>query len=198
MFAGLVAQQGVPVSLSTAEGAEMVWSEIVTENYFSVLGLRPAVGRTFLPADAAGPGAEPLAVLSHRLWRYRFGGDARVIGRVIRLNGHPFTVVGVAPPGYTGLRKFGFHPDVWVPMMMHGQIMAGSDGILDDRETRGSPWRAGWDRVLSSRVRKHGSRPSRRGWNAPIPGHTAIAGSVCCRAGADSTIPTSRHPASWR
>ena len=134
VFAGLVAQQGVPVSLSTAEGAEMVWSEIVTENYFSTLGLRPAVGRTFLPADAAGPGADPLAVLSHRLWRYRFGGDVSVIGRVIRLNGHPFTVVGVAPPGYTGLRKFGFHPDVWVPMMMHGQIMAGSDGILDDRE----------------------------------------------------------------
>lgn len=135
IFAGLVAQQGLPLSLSGRERAEMVWSELVTENYFSALGLRPALGRTFGPADASGPGSDPLVVLSHRLWLDRFGGDAGVIGSVVRLNGHPFTVVGVAPAGYTGVRKFGFHPDLWVPMMMHAQVMHGAEGILDDRES---------------------------------------------------------------
>ncbi len=76
-----------------------------------------------------------MVVLSHRLWRDRFGGDPGVIGRTVRLNGHPFTVVGVAPAGYTGVRKFGFHPDLWVPMMMHAQVMRDADGILDDRES---------------------------------------------------------------
>jgi predicted permease len=135
IFAGLVAQQGFPVSLTGPNGAEMVWSELVTENYFSALGLRPSLGRVFQPQDARGPGSDPLVVLSHRAWRDRFGGDPGVIGRVLRLNGHPFTVIGVAPAGYTGVRKFGFHPDVWVPMMMHPQVIPGSEGLLDDRES---------------------------------------------------------------
>jgi predicted permease len=149
IFAGLVGQQGAPVSLAAPDRAEMVWSEIVTENYFTALGLRPALGRAFRQEDASGPGSDPLVMLSHRFWRDRFGGDPGVIGRVVRLNGHPFTVVGVAPAGYTGVRKFGFHPDVWVPMMMHAQVMPGSEGILDQRE---STWlivagrlRPGWD-----------------------------------------------------
>ena len=137
IFAGLAAQQGIPVSLGGGERAEVVWGEIVSENYFSVLGLAPALGRTFQPQDASGPGSDPFVVLSHRLWLSRFGGDRGVIGRVMNLNGHEFTVVGVAPPGFTGTRKFGFWPDVWVPLMMHAQVMRGSDGLLDDR---GSGW----------------------------------------------------------
>ncbi len=135
VFAGLVAQQGLPLSLAGEDRAEMVWSEIVTENYFSALGLRPVLGRTFTPADARGPGSDPLIVVSHRLWQDRFGGDPGVLGTAVRLNGHPFTIVGVAPPGYNGVRKFGFHPDLWVPMMMHAQVMSGAEGILDDRES---------------------------------------------------------------
>jgi predicted permease len=132
-FAGLAAQQGVPISLGTGERAEVVWGEIVTENYFSVLGLAPVLGRTFQPQDAAGPGSAPLAVLSHRLWLSRFAGAGDVIGRTVTLNGHAFTIVGVAPPGFKGMRKFGFWPDLWVPITMHAQIMPGSDGLLDDR-----------------------------------------------------------------
>ncbi len=135
IFSGLAAQQGAPLSLAGDERAEMVWSEIVTEDYFSVLRVRPALGRAFLPSDAAGPGSDPLVVLSHRMWLDRFQGDSGVIGRVVRLNGHPFTVVGVAPPGFRGVRRFGFWPDVWVPMLMHAQVMPGSEGILDDRES---------------------------------------------------------------
>jgi predicted permease len=135
VFAGLVAQLGLPLSLGGRDGAEMVWSEIVTENYFSALGLRPVLGRSFGPADAAGPGSDPMVVLSHRSWLDRFGGDPGVIGTTVRLNGHPFTVVGVAPVRFTGVRKFGFHPDLWVPMMMYAQVMPDADGILDDRES---------------------------------------------------------------
>ena len=93
------------------------------------------MGRTFQPADDRGPGSDPVVVLSHALWLDRFDGDPGVLGRVVRLNGHPFTVLGVAPAGYTGLRKLGFHPDVWVPMMMHAELMRGSEGILSDRES---------------------------------------------------------------
>ncbi|MBA3258102.1 MAG: ABC transporter permease [Gemmatimonadales bacterium] len=122
VFDGLVAQQGIPLSFAAGDRAEMVWSEIVTENYFSALGLPPALGRTFGPEDGAGPGSDPLVVLSHRTWLKRFGADPDVVGRVVRLNGHPFTVVGVGPRGFTGMRKFGFWPDLWVPMMMHAQV----------------------------------------------------------------------------
>jgi predicted permease len=133
VFTGLAASLGVPLSLAGDERAEMVWGEIVTEDYFSVLRLEPALGRTFLPADASGPGSDPLAVLSHRVWLDRFQGDSGVIGKVVRLNGHPFTIVGVAPAGFRGVRRFSFWPEVWVPMMMHAQVMPGSEGILDDR-----------------------------------------------------------------
>ena len=110
-------------------GAEMVWGEIVTENYFSALGLRPALGRTFLPADAAGPGlrsaggAEPPRVagpLRGRLRRDREGGPAERPSVHRRGRG-----AGRDTPG---VRKFGFQPEVWVPMMMHAQVMPGSDG----------------------------------------------------------------------
>ncbi len=137
IFAGLAAQQGLPISVGTGERAEVVWGEIVSENYFSVLGLAPALGRTFQPQDASGLGSDPLVVLSHRLWLSRFGGDREVIGKRLSLNGHGFMVVGVAPRGFTGTRKFGFWPDVWVPMMMHAQVMPGSAGLLADR---GSTW----------------------------------------------------------
>jgi predicted permease len=135
VFAGLAAQQGLPVSVGTGERAEVVWGEIVSENYFSVLGLSPALGRTIQPQDASGLGSDPFVVLSHRLWLSRFGGDREVIGKRVILNGHVFTVVGVAPRGFKGTRKFGFWPDVWVPMMMHAQVLPGSAGLLDDRRS---------------------------------------------------------------
>jgi predicted permease len=134
IFAGLAAQQGLPISVGTGERAEVVWGEIVSENYFSVLGLAPALGRTFQPQDASGMGSDPLVVLSHRFWLTRFGGDREVIGKKVSLNGQKFTVVGVAPRGFKGTRMFGFWPDVWVPMMMHAQVMPSSAGLLDDRK----------------------------------------------------------------
>src|SRR5437899_342169 len=89
-----------PVALSDAgEGArtKLVWSAAASANYFDVLGVRAQRGRTFLPEEEGAPGAAAVAVLSDGLWRSRFRADPAVIGRAVRINGHPFEVVGVAP-----------------------------------------------------------------------------------------------------
>ena len=77
--------------------ARTAWIELVTANYFNVLGVQPSLGRAFAPDDERAAGASPVIVLSHELWKQRFNGDAGVIGRAVRVNGRTFTVVGVAP-----------------------------------------------------------------------------------------------------
>src|SRR5262245_6659066 len=81
---------------------QLLFGEQVTASYFDLLGLPPALGRTFLPQEDATPGTHPVVVLGHRLWRQRFGGDPKVLGRSIKLNGIHFTVVGVAPERLKG------------------------------------------------------------------------------------------------
>jgi len=100
-------------SLTNAGGPERLQGEIVGASYFTLLGVDTPLGRTFDAAEDR-PGAPPVAVISHQLWQRRFGGDAGVTGKVITLDGAPFTIVGVAPPGFHGL--FGL-ADVWRPMM---------------------------------------------------------------------------------
>ena len=100
-------------SLTNAGGPERLQGEIVGASYFTLLGVDTPLGRTFDAAEDR-PGAPPVAVISHQLWQRRFGGDAGVTGKVITLDGTPFTIVGVAPPGFHGL--FGL-ADVWRPMM---------------------------------------------------------------------------------
>jgi predicted permease len=137
-FAGLAGATCVPLNLvsggtsGTALAADMVWGEMVTENYFSVLGMRPERGRLFGESDGA-PGANPFAVLSYESWKFRFRGDTAVVGRTVRLNGSEFTITGVAPRGYRGLRTFGFWPEIFVPIGMHEVVMPGSKGPLHGR-----------------------------------------------------------------
>jgi predicted permease len=109
---------------------------MVTENFFSVLGMRPAIGRFFTAVD--GPrGGNAFAVLSYDSWRQRFHGDSSIVGRVVRVNGSEFTITGVAPRGFKGLRTFGFWPEMFVPVGMHNVIMPGSTQLL---EGRGPGW----------------------------------------------------------
>lgn len=115
---------------------DIVWGEFVTENYFTLLGVRPVLGRFFAAGDAP-PGANPFAVLSYLAWRGRFHGDSSVIGRVVRLNGSAFTVVGVAPRAFRGIRTFGFWPEIWAPIGMHNVLLPGSSRLL---EGRGEGW----------------------------------------------------------
>jgi macrolide transport system ATP-binding/permease protein len=90
---------------------------LVTGNYFDLLGVRPVMGRGFLPEEDSMPNGHPVVVLGYKFWQ-KIGGDAGIIGSTITLNRHIFTVVGVAPPSFGGV-DVGFAPDMWVPMTMH-------------------------------------------------------------------------------
>ncbi|HEX5736609.1 MAG TPA: ABC transporter permease [Blastocatellia bacterium] len=120
-FAGLAAHDYVSVNLSTGAGAESVQGEIVTGNYFSMLGANAMAGRTLLDEDDSAPGAHPVVVISHRLWQRRFGASPNAVGAKIYLNGHPFTIVGVMPEEFRGAYQ-AIVADFWAPMMMHEQV----------------------------------------------------------------------------
>jgi hypothetical protein len=87
-------------------GTHRVWGYLVTGNYFETLGLKPAIGRFFTPAEDMHPNSSPYAVLSYTCWQSRFGGDPGIVGRNIRINGLPYTVLGVAPQGFHGTESF--------------------------------------------------------------------------------------------
>jgi predicted permease len=124
---GLAAFNGRGASLGDGQGApELVGIQLVSGNYFAVLGVRPLQGRVLSDADDGAPGASPVAVISHALWQRRFGGDPSVVGRTVRLNGYPFTVVGVGPEGFSG-HFIGFPFEVWVPLAMAARAAPGED-----------------------------------------------------------------------
>ena len=153
VFAGLAGMDGTPLNLvvpgeTSERAADMVWSEMVTENYFTVLDMRPALGRFFTTADAP-QGANPFVVVSYDSWQNRFRGDPNIVGRVVRINGSAFTVTGVAPRGFRGMRTFGFWPEMWVPAGMYAVVKPGSTLGAG----RGNDWlmivgrmHHGWDR----------------------------------------------------
>lgn len=122
-FSGVALWTFLPVNLSTGDHNEMTMGELVSANFFEVLGVRPVLGRTFLPEEDVGIGAHPVAVLSHSAWRTRFGGDPGVVGREIRLNGQPYTVIGVAPAEFQGPVPI-VTPVLWAPLTMQPQLQA--------------------------------------------------------------------------
>ncbi|HMB30112.1 MAG TPA: ABC transporter permease, partial [Blastocatellia bacterium] len=136
VFTGLVAYQPPqPLSLNIDGTNERMFGEVVSGDYFSALGLKPSLGRGFLPEEDRTPGESAVAVISYKLWQTRFGGDPATLGRSVKINGHPFTIVGVAPEKYAGLLR-GFVVDWWIPTMMIGQAVPGS-GYLTERGDRG-------------------------------------------------------------
>jgi predicted permease len=131
-FSALAGYSLTPIALAADGRAEQVWGELVTGNYFELLGLRPAAGRFFTAIEDEREGAAPLAVVSHRLWLHRFAGDSGVIGRAIRLNGRPFTVVGVAPASFRGSEVL-LSSDLFLPMSMQGTVQGSS--LRESRDT---------------------------------------------------------------
>jgi macrolide transport system ATP-binding/permease protein len=109
------------IHFSTGNEAERIRGTVVTGNYFSVLGVKPALGRLLLPEDNINPGAHPVSVLSYDFWQRRFNSDPTVIGKTFSLNNQTFTITGVAQEGFkgTGLQSAS---DMWVPMMMYAQV----------------------------------------------------------------------------
>jgi putative ABC transport system permease protein len=106
--------------------AEVAWGELVSANYFDVLGVKPVLGRGFLPEEERTQNTHPVVVLSHSLWQRQFNGEAAIVGKTIYMNGSPFTVVGVAPATFKGL-KYAFRQAFWVPLMMSAKLGAGGE-----------------------------------------------------------------------
>ena len=120
------------MSLGTADGAERVFGEIVTSNYFGVLGMRASHGRLFAPEDDDAPGSAPFVVFSHRFWSRHFNADPSIVGRTVDINGTPFTVIGIGPEGFQGTTVLA--DDLWVPMNMIAAVNLSRDaGILGRR-----------------------------------------------------------------
>ncbi len=124
-----------PMSLKVGEGAERVWGKLVNGNYFQALGVRPALGRAFLPEEDKTLGTHPVVVIGHGLWQRRFAGDPGIVGREIWLNNTAFTVVGVAPEDFHGT-FIGLTFDVYAPVMMHETFNGRSTRLTQ----RGNHW----------------------------------------------------------
>jgi len=132
VFSGLAATGAEPVlvMLRSPSGDVQAATTLVSGNYFAVLGVRPALGRFFLPEEHETPGARPVAVLSYGFWSRELGGDSTIVGSEVDINGHRFTVVGVAPPAFRGVSPLGSSPDLWVPLMMQPVVMPAASDML--------------------------------------------------------------------
>ncbi|MFZ3200171.1 MAG: ABC transporter permease, partial [Candidatus Acidiferrales bacterium] len=107
-------------------GSEEASGRLVSGNYFETLGVKPALGRTFAENEDRAPGSDPVVVISYAYWQRRFSGNPSAVGRTVRVNNYPFTIVGIAPPGFFG-DVVGDRADLWVPMMMEPQVNPGRD-----------------------------------------------------------------------
>src|SRR6266511_2532328 len=132
-LSGLLASKNTSVGISDGVGhnsgdgarAEVVFGELVSGNYFDVLGVKPILGRGFLPEEDQTPGSHPVAILNYSCWQGRFGADPSIVGKTISLNNHTFNVVGVAPKGFIGT-EVAYAPAFWAPIMMAKEIEPGS------------------------------------------------------------------------
>jgi predicted permease len=124
VFTGMAAHSGLALAFAGKGEPEQIFGEMVTGDFFSLLGVKPALGRAFLPDEDRVPGASLVTVLSYNFWQRRLGGDPAVVGQTIKLNGHAFGVVGIAPRGFKGANAIGT-PALWVPMMSHPQLATG-------------------------------------------------------------------------
>lgn len=135
VFSGLIATDAAQVGVQWHNQPELVQAELVSGNYFDVLGVLPAAGRLFVASDDLVANANPVAVLSFAYWQRRFGADPNIVGQTISVNGFPFTVVGVAQQGFRSA-VVGDTPGIFAPMMMKPEVMPGEN----DLENRRSRW----------------------------------------------------------
>ena len=123
-----------PANLGAAgQTPDRTWIEYVSGNYFTMLGVPAALGRTWGAGEGEQPGADPVVVLSQQYWQRQFGGDPSLIGRSITLNGQPVTVLGVMPETFSGA-QWSIASGAWVPAPMLPQLLEGGQGLLENRE----------------------------------------------------------------
>jgi len=133
-FDGLAAYDAGQVGLDTGENTTRVWICLASGNYFDVLRLQPHLGRFFHASDEHGPNSAPYIVLTYDYWHAHFQDDRSVIGRVVQVNKHPFTIIGVTPPGFNGTLVF-FNPGFFVPIVNQEHV----EGV-NDLDARGKRW----------------------------------------------------------
>jgi predicted permease len=179
----------VRMQLTTAgtrgdDGAELMLGQLVTGDWFSVVGVGAQAGRVFMPTDDAAIGGQPVAVLSDSYWTRRFARDPSILGTTIRLNGYPVTIVGVAAPQFDGF-IVGDPVDVWMPTGLQQQVRYAANADVTDADVS-KPWRAqdgiAW-LVLVARV--------------PAPGTSAAAATavdLAFRRDVEARAATIRDP----
>jgi len=145
-FSGIAGHAFVRGILSTGGTPALVTGEAVTANYFDVLGVHPALGRAFLAEENLGEGQHPVLVMSHGMWQRRFGGRSGIVGERVLLSGVSYSVVGVAPAGFSGVLP-GLQPEFWVPVTMVERLsFSGVQGQTDNDpgptrlQQRGNRW----------------------------------------------------------
>ena len=138
---GLAAASMAAASLSDGANPERIWGMLVSSNFFSVLDVKPQLGRTF-SAEADTPGNHPEIILGHRLWQERFGADPAIVGREIRVNQRPLTVIGVMPEAFQGA-VLGLRFEYYLPVTMR-ELVYGSGTALKER---GSHWLGGYAKL---------------------------------------------------
>src|SRR5947208_2782526 len=133
VFSGLFVYRVVVSSLTVNKSSQRVWGYLVSGNYFDVLGVKPALGRGFLPEEDQTPDSHPVAVISYNCWQHRFGGDPQIVVKIVEFNNRPCTVVGVGPKGFIGT-EVAYEPEMFIPVVMAKTIEPGSTWI-DKRDS---------------------------------------------------------------
>jgi len=124
----------VPFEVSTSGGAERVWGQLITPSYFSTLGVRPALGRFFGP-EYERPGPPPAVVLSHRFWQEHLASNPAVVGKTVRINAQPATILGIGPKDFLGASPALFAADIWMPVSAGGRAAPElADNALERRD----------------------------------------------------------------
>ena len=136
LLQGIAVTHPAAFSVGKDDHAERVWGELVSGNFFAVLGVKPELGRIFSPDEYGDkPGAFPVAVISDRYWRSHYAADPGIVGKTIRVNQHELTVVGVAPPAFHGsIAAIAF--ELWVPYMQQPMLNGVGEWMLRDRQNR--------------------------------------------------------------
>ena len=130
-FSSMAAYTFAGMGMSRGTDTLNVTGLLVSGNYFDLLQVKPALGRTFLAEEDSTPNGHPVVVLGYKFWR-KLGADPTIVGSQVTLNGHSFTVIGIAPAAFTGV-DVGFSPDLWVPISMHQWVRPGGDFWFEER-----------------------------------------------------------------